>query len=456
MRDRSRKDRGPTYRSDRTSYRLLTAIKFCGIDGGPRPFFLNRSVSPASSCSSSSSNSEMKPRAMARSVGAQKNAARHRMTKQEYEMIVTYLENPDNFAAINGCGKKTKITGKTLTKVTAFGHIAVTLCAQGFVKCSGVIMGKKVARYVSTYKNARTFYLGTGSGLTEAEIDAGLTLEQKMNAKCHFFFPQHALFGARANVEPPAVGDAGLPAEIFFDDRDLCQDSQAEFQFSTAEPMLSGDEEEAADRLILSEDDEVDNQTAPVADAGGFFFETAMPDVTGGDAFYQIAPAGEDCGPEMGNQTGRSTVDVETNAVRTPQQNRVPQQSRGDASVQSVDDVRSSGKTVRSKDRPPPPERKTSLITTYEEQVKEKLILRKEAQYQKASFRDAILDDRRQAREQRERTRIQDGIEAMRRARADRRSTLLAEMVKTGKSMDEIHQYFLMLDSVEERLSGSM
>ncbi|KAL3681026.1 hypothetical protein R1sor_023982 [Riccia sorocarpa] len=395
------------------------------VDAGGPAFFLNRSVSPASSCSSSSSNSEMKPRAIPRSVGAQKNAARHRMTKQEYEMIVTYLENPDNFAAINGCGKKTKITGKILTKVTAYGHMAVTLCAQGFVKCSGVILGKKVARYISTYKTARTFYLGTG-----------------------------------ANVEPPAVGDAGLPAKIFFDDRDLCEDSQAALQFSTAEPMLRGDEEETADReeepIDLSEDDEVDNQTAPVADAGGFFFETAMPDVTGGAAFYQTARAGEDCGPEMGNQTGRSAVDVETNAVRTPQQNRVPQQSRGDASVQFVDDVRSSGKTVRSKDRPPPPERKTSLISAYEEQVKEKLVMKKKAQYQKASFRDAILEDRGQAREQREGARIQDGIEAMRRARADRRSTLLAEMVKTGKSMDEIQQYFLMLDSVEERLSGSM
>ncbi|KAL3690091.1 hypothetical protein R1sor_016400 [Riccia sorocarpa] len=246
------------------------------VDAGGPPFFLNRSVSPASSCSSSSSNSEMKPRTMARSMGAQKNAARHRMTKHDYEMIVTYLENPDNFAAINGCGRKTKITGKTLTKVTAFGHMAVMLCAHGFVKCSGVIMGKKVARYVCTYKNARTFYLGTGSGLTDPEIVAGLTLEQKMNAKCHYFFCMHALFGARANVEPLAVGDAGLSAEMIFDDRDLCQDSQAACQFSAAEPMLSGDEEEAADReeepIDLSEDDEVDNQTAPVADAGEFFF----------------------------------------------------------------------------------------------------------------------------------------------------------------------------------------
>ncbi|KAL3689387.1 hypothetical protein R1sor_015696 [Riccia sorocarpa] len=332
------------------------------VDAGGPAFFLDHSVSPASSCNSSSSNSEMKPRAMAWSLGAQKNTAMHRMTKQDYEMI-------------------------------------------GFVKCSGVIMEKKVARYVETYKKARTFYMSTGSGLTDAEIAVGLTLEQKMNAKCHYFFRMHALLGARANVEPPAIGDARLPAEMVFDVRDLCQDSQTAFQFSAPDPMLSEDEEEAADKeeepIDLSEDDKVDNQTAPVAD-GDDFFETAMPDLTGGDEFYQTAHAAEDGGPEMRNQTGRSAVDVETNAVPAPQQNQRPQQSRGDASVQSVDDVRSSGKTVRSRDIAPPLERRTSPITAYEEQVKEKLVLRKEAQDQKASFKDAILEDRRQAREQRE------------------------------------------------------
>ncbi|KAL3700146.1 hypothetical protein R1sor_018168 [Riccia sorocarpa] len=150
------------------------------------------------------------------------------------------------------------------------------------------------------------------------------------------------------------------------------------------------------------------------------------------------------------------SVDVEANAARTPQQNRHPQQSKGDPSIQLVDDVRSSGKTVRTRDRTPPPERKTSLIIAYEEQVKEKLVLRKEAQDQKASFRDAILEDRRQAREQRERARIQKGIEAMCMARADRRSTLMAEMVKKGKSMDEIQAAFLLLDSIEDMLRASM
>ncbi|KAL3683931.1 hypothetical protein R1sor_001953 [Riccia sorocarpa] len=252
-----------------------------------------------------------------------------------------------------------------------------------FVSCSGDDMVKKVVRYFETYKKVRTFYKSIGSDLTEADIEAGLTLKQKMNVKCHYFFRMHALFGAHANIETPALGDSGLPAHMVFDIRDLCQDSQAAFQFFAADPMLSEDEEEAANR-----------EEEPI-DLGG------------------------------------------------------------DPNVQSVDDVRSR-KTVRSRDRALPQERKSSLITTYEEQLKERLVLRKEAQDQKSNFWDAILEDRRHARKQREKARIQERIEAMRRARADRRSTLMEKMMKTRKSMDELQATFLLLDNVEERFSASM
>ncbi|KAL3678333.1 hypothetical protein R1sor_021289 [Riccia sorocarpa] len=121
---------------------------------------LNRAVSPASSLSSS--NSEMKQRAMARSVGTQKNTVRHRMTKQEYEMIVSYLEIPDNFAAITGDGRKTIIAGKAWTKMTTFGHMAVTLSAQGFLRImellwernTNVRKPRTMARSVEAQKNA--------------------------------------------------------------------------------------------------------------------------------------------------------------------------------------------------------------------------------------------------------------------------------------------------------------
>ncbi|KAL3687880.1 hypothetical protein R1sor_014189 [Riccia sorocarpa] len=144
--------------------------------------------------------------------------------------------------------------------------------------------------------------------------------------------------------------------------------SVASSSSSSNNPLLSGEEEEeVADReeylIDLSEDkDVVKNQTA--------FF-------TDHDEFYQTAMADADGGPEMGNQTALSAVDVEANADEIPIENQRLQQSRGGASVHSVDDVRSSGKSRGSRDRPHGSERKTSLITTYEEQVKENLILRK-------------------------------------------------------------------------------
>ncbi|KAL3681942.1 hypothetical protein R1sor_024898 [Riccia sorocarpa] len=198
----------------------------------------------------------MNPRAMARSLGAQKNAARHQMTKQDYEMIVSYLENPDNVTAITGGGLKTKIARKTWTKVTAFGHMAVSLCASCFSPCNGLVMGKKFKRYVKTYKKAHTFYKSTSAGMTDEKVAAGLTIEQKMNLKCPYVFRMHALFGG---------------------------------------------EEEPID---LSEDDDViDDQTALVADR---------------DEFYQIAMPNEDSSLEMGNQTARSAVDVEANTTQIP------------------------------------------------------------------------------------------------------------------------------------------
>ncbi|KAL3685803.1 hypothetical protein R1sor_003825 [Riccia sorocarpa] len=168
-------------------------------------------------------------------------------------------------------GLKTKIAGKTWTKVTAFGHMTVSLCDQGFPACNEVVMGKKFKRYVETYKKARDFYKSTGAGLIDEEITMGLTLEQKMNSRCQYFFRMHDLFGGRANIEPPVVGDAWLPADMVFDIRDLCQDSHPTFLVLAADPLLSVKEEELVDReeepIDLSEDnDVVDNQAAFVTE----------------------------------------------------------------------------------------------------------------------------------------------------------------------------------------------
>ncbi|KAL3677214.1 hypothetical protein R1sor_027162 [Riccia sorocarpa] len=397
----------------------------------------------SSATSSSSNNSEMRPRAMARAVGSQKSAVRHRVTKHDYELMISYLEVPNNFTGITGGGRKTKIGGKNFTKTTAFRHMAVSLCAQGFPTCNGRLMGKKYYRYLEMYKKARTFYLGTGAGLTDADVAARLTLEEKMNRQCHFFMRMHALYGSRANIDPPAVGDAGLPDDSMFGGAPFFFDSQpVHTPFADAEiNELSGDEEEAADR----EEDPMD--FLGDADRDAFENGTAVnPEV---DDIGATASDNHRRGPGSDNQTARSALDVddEPPEVRAGNARQVP--SRGVGSQHSGEDMRSSGRRD-GRDKPPPPERKNSLISAYEEQVKEKLILRKAAQEHKICFRDEILIDRRQAREAKQVAKIAETIEAERRARADRRSILMAELVKGGKTMDDVADAFRLLDSVEQ------
>ncbi|KAL3683128.1 hypothetical protein R1sor_001150 [Riccia sorocarpa] len=345
---------------------------------GCGPNILQSPCFPASS--SSSSNSEMRARAMTRAVNAQRAAGRHRMIRHDYELIVTYLEVPDNFAAIIGSGRKTKVGGRNLTKTAAFGHMAVS-CALRDLLCAMVAQwGRKLC-----------------------------------------------------------VGDSRLPDACIFDTTSLFPDSQPEPNVAATgiHLELSDDEEDAVDReedpmdFLDEEVDAVDYQTG--LDGGGHgSVPTAMDDALGG--------------PDILNQTARSALDVEDPQPEVEAPNVPQAPSRGGVSQHSGEELRSSGRDRPprpGRDRPPTGERKNSLISAYEDQVKEKLVLRKAAQEHKVTFRDAILDDRRQAREAKQRSRMADALELERRARTDRRSILMAELVKSGKTMDDVAATFL-------------
>ncbi|KAL3679925.1 hypothetical protein R1sor_022881 [Riccia sorocarpa] len=101
-------------------------------------------------------------------------------------------------------------------------------------------------------------------------------------------------------------------------------------------------------------------------------------------------------------------------------------------------------------------ERKNSLISTYEDQAKEKLVLRKTAQEHKVTFRDAIVDDRRYDREAKQISRMTEALEMKRRARVDRRSILMTELVKNGKTMDDVTAVFRLLDNVEQMINANI
>ncbi|KAL2614097.1 hypothetical protein R1flu_025789 [Riccia fluitans] len=140
--------------------------------------------------------------------------SRHRMNCKEYKMIVGYLEDPEHLVEILGSGRKTKVSGKHPSKQTAFGVMALHLASLGFPVCTGAIMQKKFDRYLASFKKAKEWSMSTGAGLTEEEVTRGMTIEDKLNQKCPFYYRMYAIFRHRANIVPPTTAEDGLPPEL--------------------------------------------------------------------------------------------------------------------------------------------------------------------------------------------------------------------------------------------------
>ncbi|KAL3691710.1 hypothetical protein R1sor_005361 [Riccia sorocarpa] len=110
------------------------------------------------------------------------------MIRQDYEAVVSYIEDPENFRQVMGGGPKTKVGGKCMSKTKAFHIMASHLKnVAGFPDVIGEEMMKRFERYVAMYKKARGFKDSTGQGLSEKELEKGMTIEDKLEKICDDF-----------------------------------------------------------------------------------------------------------------------------------------------------------------------------------------------------------------------------------------------------------------------------
>ncbi|KAL2651859.1 hypothetical protein R1flu_019987 [Riccia fluitans] len=56
--------------------------------------------------------------------------------------------------------------------------------------------------------------MGTRAGLYETNVEKSMTLGDKLNHKYAFYYRMFVLFGQRANVDPVAIGNDGLPDDV--------------------------------------------------------------------------------------------------------------------------------------------------------------------------------------------------------------------------------------------------
>ncbi|KAL3680043.1 hypothetical protein R1sor_022999 [Riccia sorocarpa] len=120
------------------------------------------------------------------------------MIRQDYEAVVSYIEDPENFRQ----------------------NVA------GFPDVTGEEMKKRFERYVAMYKKAREFKDSTGRGLSEKELENVMTIKDKLEKICPHFGRMHTIFGQRVNIAPPAEESVGLPTDAE-DAEMVISDSQA-------------------------------------------------------------------------------------------------------------------------------------------------------------------------------------------------------------------------------------
>ncbi|KAL3688072.1 hypothetical protein R1sor_014381 [Riccia sorocarpa] len=66
------------------------------------------------------------------------------MIRQDYEAVVSYIEDPENFRQVMGGGPKTKVGGKCMSKTKAFHIMASHLKnVAGFPDVTGEEMKKR-------------------------------------------------------------------------------------------------------------------------------------------------------------------------------------------------------------------------------------------------------------------------------------------------------------------------
>ncbi|KAL2621016.1 hypothetical protein R1flu_001221 [Riccia fluitans] len=270
-----------------------------------------------------------------------------------------------------------------------------------------------------------------------------MTIEDKLNQRCPFYHKMYAIFGHRANIVPPATAEDGLPPEVevaedspvpitFLDSQVTTEISAQQFHFPTENQCLIGNEGGSP----------VEGDEPAHAEKGG----------SGGEGDEIADAETENFDNEFGDDGGAPDDEQPFIHVQPSSVERPPRATS--SSQQTNEEVSNEAPTARSDGKRPAAQR-SNLISVYENAVREKTLHRKQIMESKQLFREQMLIERRMARVQKERFLEEQVKESKKRARIDRRTSLLTELTKAGKSVLEIQELFQVLDSVEKTVNDT-
>lgn len=171
--------------------------------------------------------------------------------------MVSYLGNKVHFNALFGGGAKTQVDGQPKSKSGAYDIFAANLnslynarhrgSSQEFkMKLTGRQLQLRFTRYKKLYVKAKNLLGGTGAGVTDEDVAAGITtVEVKLETICPCYAEMDILFGGKPNVTPFALFDSGDfldsgDAEEVVDDIEAEDMSEKEIASDEGKLVLAG------------------------------------------------------------------------------------------------------------------------------------------------------------------------------------------------------------------------
>lgn len=142
---------------------------------------------------------------------ANARATKERFSKEDIEHILTWLENPPNFASIYGSSAKTGI-GKPNKKATlGWKALAGFLCKQSkgrWKTLNDRAMKERFNRHKTVYMKVKQEAKDSGFGVKDEDRQNNVfTVKQKLEKMCMCYERMDALFGHRPNVTPLGSAD---------------------------------------------------------------------------------------------------------------------------------------------------------------------------------------------------------------------------------------------------------
>ncbi|EEY64575.1 uncharacterized protein PITG_15988 [Phytophthora infestans T30-4] len=143
-------------------------------------------------------------------------SAKVHLSREDYGLLVTWIEIPESFAAAHGTSKKTIVSrGAQKTKTQAFNELAAYLNTHTNTYNLPTLTGAnvqqrwrayKTKKFQPTLKKSRT---ETGLGMSKNEMRQGFLIQGKLDKLCPHFARMEKLFATKANARAPATLQLG-------------------------------------------------------------------------------------------------------------------------------------------------------------------------------------------------------------------------------------------------------